>query len=265
MLTPEQLDKLPDKVVALYEALETQFSTELAHNMRARLILKKTLNELLIKQNANVRKAILYNRRKVKKALNEMLTLALNLNLKNDIQATKSPLLTAATAASKGITNIALRAGVQNLLADLIQVENKLPAVCETTLRRTLFEVEQRMQLQVLSSRATYEEAIKAGIAILSEKGITLKKQNGVSEALDVVVRRSVLTGINAAAGAASMQNAMNLGFEYVEVSAHIGARNKGVGYVNHESWQGKVYHISDQREALRLSQLARPVGYQVR
>lgn len=262
MLTPNELDRLPDKVITLYRALETQFLEELADNMKLRLKYRKPLDEVLIKQNTNVRKEILKNRNKVKKAIQEMLRLALKLNLKNDIKLTKSPLLTAVKAQQLGITNAALRTGQQNLLGELIAIDRELPMDCRNTLISVLREVTARAELKVYSGHATYEESIRDGIAQLAKRGIELRKKNGVREALDVVVRRCVLTGINAAAGAASMRNAVLLGFDFVEVTAHVGARNKGVGYVNHESWQGKIYHVSDKTEALRLAQLARPVGY---
>lgn len=39
------------------------------------------------------------------------------------------------------------------------------------------------------------------------------------------------------------------MGCDLVEVSAHVGARNKGVGPMNHESWQGRVYSRSGSSE----------------
>ena len=37
------------------------------------------------------------------------------------------------------------------------------------------------------------------------------------------------------------------MGTDLLQVSAHIGARNKGEGPMNHESWQGKIYSISGE------------------
>lgn len=264
MLTAEELRKLPNKVTALYTALETKLLKVMARSLKRRLYRNEAVDIIAREQNAGVRKWLLAHRRQVRKELRATLEKALELNYLNDIKLTKSPLLAAVDAANSGLTGAALRLGEQSILGELILIDRKLPFVCESTLRNTLFEVAARMEYKAINQYSTYEEAIKEGIAILSKHGLTLRKSNGAKEALDVVVRRCVLTGINAAAGAASMQNMLQLGFRYVETSAHIGARNTGLGYLNHESWQGKVYEVTDPAEAAELAMLPRPVGYNV-
>lgn len=265
MLTADELRKLPDRVTALYTALETKLLTVMTRSLKRRLLRNDAVDVLTQEQNAEVRKWLLSHRQQVRKALKSTLERALELNYQNDIKLTNSPLISAVTAANSGITNAAMRLGEQSILGELLQIDRKLPFVCETTLRNTLFEVAARMEFKAINQYATYEQAIKEGIAILNKTGINLRKSNGVKEALDVLVRRCVLTGVNAAAGAASMQNMLQLGFRYVETSAHIGARNTGVGYLNHESWQGKVYEVTDPAAAAELALLPHPIGYNVR
>ena len=265
MLTAEELRRLPDRVTALYTALETKLLKVMTRSVKGRLLHNDAIDVLTRQQNAEVRKWLLSHRQQVRKELKLTLERALELNFKNDIKLTNSPLISAVDAANSGITNAAMRLGEQSILGELLQIDRKLPFICENTLRSTLFEVAARMEFKAINQYATYEQAIKEGIAILSKTGISLRKSNGAKEALDVVVRRCVLTGVNAAAGAASMQNMLQLGFKYVETSAHIGARNTGFGYLNHESWQGKVYEVTDPAAAAQLALLPRPVGYNVR
>lgn len=265
MLTADELRKLPDRVTALYTALETKLLKVMTRSVKRRLLRNDAVNVLTREQNAEVRKWLLAHRNQVRRELRATLERALELNFKNDIKLTNSPLISAVDAANSGITNAAMRLGEQSILGELLQIDRKLPFICENTLRNTLFEVAARMEFKAINQYATYEQAIKEGIAILSKTGISLRKSNGVKEALDVVVRRCVLTGVNAAAGAASMQNMLQLGFKYVETSAHIGARNTGFGYLNHESWQGKVYEVTDPAAAAQLALLPRPIGYNVR
>lgn len=52
------------------------------------------------------------------------------------------------------------------------------------------------------------------------------------------------MTGVGQLSARYSDALAEDLGTEFVEVSAHRGARDKGVGPANHKSWQGKVYHV---------------------
>jgi hypothetical protein len=53
-----------------------------------------------------------------------------------------------------------------------------------------------------------------------------------------------LLTGVNQTAGQLQLARADELGVDLVQTSAHIGARNKGVGPANHEGWQGKVFSL---------------------
>lgn len=264
MLTPEELATLPDIVTALYTALETKLLKAIAKNVKKQIKDNANVDVLVQEQNAEVRLWLNSHRRKVRSMLLETLKKAVALSLDNDIKMTNSPLISAVDAANSGLTNAAIRLGEQSVLMDLLDIDRKIPFACENTLRNTLFEVASRMEYRAINQWETYETAIAKGIAILSKKGLTLRKRNGVQEALDVVVRRCVLTGVNAAAGAASMQNMMQLGFKYVETTAHVGARNKGNGYLNHESWQGKVYEVTDPAAVLELSLLPRPVGYNI-
>lgn len=264
MLTPEELATLPDMVTALYTALETKLLKAIAENVKKQIKDNANVDFLVQEQNANVRLWLNSHRRKVRSMLLETLKKAVNLSLGNDIKMTNSPLISAVDAANSGLTNAAIRLGEQSVLMDLLDIDRKIPFACENTLRNTLFEVAARMEFRTINQLDTYESAIKKGIAMLSANGLTLRKKNGAKEALDVVVRRCVLTGVNAAAGAASMQNMVQLGFKYVETTAHIGARNKGNGYLNHESWQGKVYEVTDPATVLELSLLPRPLGYNV-
>lgn len=262
MLTPEELRNLPDELVALYVKLETEALKEMSHALKRRLQGKEPLDAVINDQNAELRRLVLANRKRVKKTLKKTIKKAIALNMQNDAKLTKSPLLKATTAINSGLAHNLIRAGEQRILTELLQLDRSLPAYCEGTVRRLLFEVGARGTLKAINADMTYEEAIADGIKKLAKRGIVLKKKNGVQESIDVVVRRNVLTGISNVASEMSMQNAMELGFQYVEVSAHAGARNTGFGYLNHESWQGKVYHVSDPAEALKLAKLARPIGY---
>lgn len=52
------------------------------------------------------------------------------------------------------------------------------------------------------------------------------------------------MTGVNQLAAETTEQNMDDLGCEFVEVSAHIGARETGRNnWSDHSAWQGKVFH----------------------
>ena len=98
--------------------------------------------------------------------------------------------------------------------------------------------------MQVSTGAFDYITAIKNAVQDVADKGLTVVRYPGRTEQLDVAVRRAVLTGVSQTTGELQLARAKEMNVNLVEVSAHIGARNKGVGPMNHESWQGKVYSI---------------------
>ena len=100
--------------------------------------------------------------------------------------------------------------------------------------------------LAVSTGTLSIDQAIKQGVLTLAEQGVrVLNSQTGRVEQADVAIKRNIWTGINQATGDMTLAMAAEAGTDLVEVSAHPGARNKGSGPMNHESWQGKVYSIS--------------------
>lgn len=98
--------------------------------------------------------------------------------------------------------------------------------------------------MQVTSGAFDYISAIRDAVEHVARKGLTVIRFPGRSEQLDVAMRRVVLTGIGQTTGELQLTRAQEMGMNLMQVSAHIGARNKGTGPMNHESWQGKVYSI---------------------
>lgn len=98
--------------------------------------------------------------------------------------------------------------------------------------------------MQVTSGAFDYITAIRNAVKEVAEKWVTVIRYLGRSEQLDVAVRRTVLTGVAQTVGELQMTRAKEMNVNLMQVSAHVGARNRGKGPMNHESWQGKVYSI---------------------
>ena len=108
-----------------------------------------------------------------------------------------------------------------------------------------IFTHEINMAFVKLSSGAySYGQAIDEAVRELAKSGIRhVDFDSGVTRQLDTAVRNAVMTASAQLAGEITMQNVEQTGVEYVEVSAHWGAR-EGVGHANHAGWQGKVYRV---------------------
>lgn len=100
--------------------------------------------------------------------------------------------------------------------------------------------------LQIQSGAISYNQSIKSAVKQLADSGIKVATyESGHRDQIDVAVRRAIMTGVNQLCQQYSEQSINYLETDLVEVSAHIGARNTGVGPANHESWQGKIYRWS--------------------
>lgn len=103
-----------------------------------------------------------------------------------------------------------------------------------------------RAALKVQSGVVSYNEAIKEAVKELADGGIKTVRydSNGKThfDNADVAVRRAVMTGTAQMCSKYAEQSTEYLETDLVEVTAHIGARDKGIGSENHKGWQGKVY-----------------------
>lgn len=100
-----------------------------------------------------------------------------------------------------------------------------------------------RAWLQVSSGAFDYKTAIKRAVDSLAAHMAGVTYPSGHKDTLEVAARRAVLTGVNQTAAKLQLARAEEIGCEFVEVSAHAGARPE------HAVWQGKVYHVGGAAE----------------
>lgn len=116
-------------------------------------------------------------------------------------------------------------------------------------------------EMKLISGVADYHTAIKDAVKQLTGSGLQyVDYASGWRNRVDVAARRAVMTGISQIAAQYSQDTMALLGTDLVEVTAHAGARDRGVGYVNHKSWQGKVYSMSGRDK--RYPGLREATGY---
>lgn len=110
-----------------------------------------------------------------------------------------------------------------------------------------------KAEMAVQSGAISYNQAIASATKELADSGVTvISYDSGHRDQVDVAVRRAVMTGVNQLNSRYAEDSMDYLETEYVEVSAHAGARDKDgpLGWENHKKWQGKVYRWSkEQRE----------------
>jgi len=97
--------------------------------------------------------------------------------------------------------------------------------------------------LQVTSGAFDYISAIRNAVTGLAERGLETVVFPGRRDALDVAVRRAVLTGVAQTTGELQLHRADEMGCDLVETSAHVGARP------SHAVWQGRVFSRSGKSD----------------
>ena len=113
-------------------------------------------------------------------------------------------------------------------------------------LEKYLTESLDRAMMNVTTGSKTYTEAINETVDEMTKSGLrTVDYASGRKDRIDVAVRRAILTGVSQLTSSITEQNMKELGTDYAEVDWHLGARNTGIGFENHQSWQGKVYSKS--------------------
>lgn len=107
-------------------------------------------------------------------------------------------------------------------------------------------------EMQVTSGAISYNQAISSAVKQLADSGLKriYYEHDGKFhyEQADVAARRAIMTGVNQLCQKYAEQSAEWLETDVVEVSAHKGARNTGIGPSNHAEWQGKLYSRSGKK-----------------
>ncbi|MDB2032476.1 phage minor capsid protein [[Clostridium] symbiosum] len=114
-----------------------------------------------------------------------------------------------------------------------------------------------KAMLGITTGTKTYSQAIGEVIDEMTASGVrTVDYASGKSDRIEVAARRAVMTGVAQMTDKVNEKNAEELGTDYWEVDWHMGARNTGTGYLNHQSWQGRVYSSEEMRTVCGLGEM---------
>ncbi|WP_315602452.1 phage minor capsid protein, partial [Treponema socranskii] len=247
MLSPRYLEGAADTLVEIYSQLETDILRDMARRI-AKLgkVTDATDYQSRILTEAgglrqNIAKILKGYDKKIIKAVQDAYTEALKKSTANDNRIFKAA--TGRTVSDQSAQQIL--ATVQNAYNNL----SRLTRTTAATSQQQFVQQANRVFMEVQSGAFDYESATRHAVNDMAARGITtVQYQNGnpVTHTIEAAVRMNVLTGINNTAATVTMSNCEDLGCDLVEVSAHIGARNRdgANAWSNHEAWQGKIYKL---------------------
>lgn len=243
MLTPDYLETLPDALVELWQNVEDDILQDVARRIKAmdeldpltptaawqawrleqvqavRQDVTATLAKYSDRSRDNIRQLLLDA---------GLATLAADDEIYKDAGLTPSPVQD-----SEPLNNL-LNAGYRQTLGTW----QNLTATTAATVTGAFEARLDRAWLQVSSGAFDYNTAIRSAVDDLADHMPGVTYPSGHTDTLEVAVRRAVLTGVNQTAAKLQLARAEEMGCEFVEVTAHEGARPE------HALWQGKVYHI---------------------
>ena len=244
MLTPEQLEQLPNNLVRLYAQLEEDILASMAGRINAmNLFIPATdwqFQKLAEMQNSydDILKRLSDASGKTEAELRELMQTAASESLKYDDAIHRG--------AGKSLPPLNQSAALlATLNAGIKRTNGYFENLCRTTANqgsKQFADALDRAYMQVISGAFTKEQAIKTAVKDLASQGIhAAQYKNGRRMSLEAAVRMNVVTGVNQTCAQLQLERADEADCDLVEVSAHAGARP------DHELWQGKLYSRSGE------------------
>ena len=246
MLTPGYLSALPHDAVELYKQVEDDILRDIARRIGKMDKITATADwqTYRLQETAAVRAEVVKTLSKysgkseavIRQMMRDGCTEAL---VADDVEYLAIGLAPSALNQNSALLNL-LNAGYLQTLGTW----RNLTATTANTVAQQFEGALDRAWLQVSSGAFDYNSAIKSAVDNLADNMKYVTYPTGHRDTLEVAVRRAVLTGVNQTACKLQDARADEMGCEYVEVSAHSGARSDGSrGPADHAYWQGKVYH----------------------
>lgn len=243
MLGPEYLASLPEPAVKLWQQAEDDILRDIARRFKKAGAITTTaawqawrLEQTRAVYTDTEKKLAEYtgqSREVIRRLLIEAGTEALLADDTIHRQAGKEP----SPANQSGQLLNLLNAGYRQTLGTWLN----LTATTANTVSGEFEHALSRAWLQVSSGAFDYNTAIRRAVDDLADRMAYVTYPSGHKDTLETAVRRAVLTGVNQTAGKLQMARAEEMGCEFVEVTAHEGARP------DHALWQGRIYHIGGE------------------
>lgn len=251
MISPAKLDKLPAEVVNLVQELQEEIISDICRRISKANFLTPTAEWELYKANQlnlsykEVNRRIARRLKVREQTIREIYTDSVRQALKEDADIYRIAAAMGRLPDDTGakIDRYFRSASFSQLLSKgLKSSKGQLRNLCNSMAaeaNRQLSDAMDLAHLKVISGAFSYNDAVYAAVKSLADKGITrVEYPSGRRDNADVCVRRAVLSSVNKSCCDIQLDLAREVGSNYVEVTAHIGARP------SHAEWQGQIYSL---------------------
>ena len=239
MLPPSYLDQMPDAFVQLWQQVEEQILQDVARRIGKMDKVTATANWQL------------WRYQQTEALRNDVVKLLAKYTGKSEA-AIRRLLLQAATEAMEREDAIYYHydmeptpfeesAALNNLLdAGARQTCGTWQNLTATTANTVTGAFERTLDaawLKVSTGAFDYKTAVKQAVDSLADEMPMVTYPSGHKDCIEVAARRAVLTGVNQTTGKLQVARMDEMGCEFVETTAHGGARP------SHAEWQGRRFH----------------------
>ena len=239
MLPPSYLDRMPDAFVQLWQQVEEQILQDVARRISKMDAVTPTANWQL------------WRYQQTEALRNDVVKLLAKYTGKSEA-AIRRLLLQAATEAMEREDAIYYHYGkepqpfeesaaLNNLLdAGARQTCGTWQNLTATTANTVTGAFERTLDaawLKVSTGAFDYKAAVKQAVDSLADEMPMVTYPSGHKDSIEVAARRAVLTGVNQTTGKLQVARMDEMGCEFVETTAHGGARP------SHAEWQGRRFH----------------------
>ena len=239
MLPPSYLDRMPDAFVQLWQQVEEKILQDVARRIGKMDAVTPTANWQL------------WRYQQTEALRNDVVKLLAKYTSKSET-AIRKLLLQAATEAMEREDAIYYHydmepspfeenAALNNLLdAGARQTCGTWQNLTATTANTVTGAFERTLDaawLKVSTGAFDYKTAVKQVVDSLADEMPMVTYPSGHKDSIEVAARRAVLTGVNQTCGKLQEARMDEMGCEFVETSAHGGARP------SHAEWQGRQFH----------------------
>lgn len=239
MLPPSYLDQMPDAFVKLLQQVEDEILQDVARRIGKMDTVTSTANWQL------------WRYQQTEALRNDIVKLLAKYSGKSEATIRRL-LLQAATEAMEREDAIYYHYGMEptpfeesaalnNLLdagaRQTCGTWSNLTATTANTVARAFERTLDAAWLKVSIGAFDYKSAIKQAVDSLADDMPMVTYPSGHKDSIEVAARRAVLTGVNQTCGKLQEARMDEMGCEFVETSAHGGARP------SHAEWQGRRFH----------------------
>ena len=239
MLPPSALDRLPDAFVELWQGVEDEILKDIARRIAKTGTITETANWQL------------WRYQQTEALRNDVVKLLAKYSGKSDA-AIRKLLQQAATEAMEREDAIYYHYGMEptpfeesaalnNLLdAGARQTAGTWKNLTATTANTVTGQFERTLDAawaKVSTGAFDYKTAVKQTVDSLADGMKFVTYPTGHQDSIEVAARRAILTGVNQTAGKLQEARMDEMNVEFVETSAHGGARP------SHAEWQGRRFH----------------------